>query len=72
MPQTHPAQSSPEGHAVDTAVCPRFSRSDYLLRPSVSAAIAQSTLTATANAAGRALLTDKIRNSTALPILRRM
>ncbi|HVP47538.1 MAG TPA: spermidine/putrescine ABC transporter substrate-binding protein [Bryobacteraceae bacterium] len=39
---------------------------DYLLRPPVSAAIAQSTLTATANASGRALLPDKVRNSAAL------
>jgi spermidine/putrescine transport system substrate-binding protein len=39
---------------------------NYLQRPAVSAAIAQSTLTATANAGGRALLPDKIRNSAAL------
>lgn len=39
---------------------------DYLLRPRVSAAIAESTLTATANARGRALLPDKLRASSAL------
>jgi spermidine/putrescine transport system substrate-binding protein len=39
---------------------------NYLLRPAVSAAIAQSTLTATANAGGRALLPEKLRNSVAL------
>jgi spermidine/putrescine-binding protein len=39
---------------------------NYLLRPAVSAAIAQSTLTATANAGGHALLPDKLRNSAAL------
>lgn len=39
---------------------------NYLLRAKVSAAIAQSTLTATANAGGHALLPDKLRNSAAL------
>jgi len=39
---------------------------DYLLRPQVSAAIAQSTLTATANAKGQALLPEKLRTSAAL------
>jgi spermidine/putrescine transport system substrate-binding protein len=39
---------------------------NYLLRPPVSAAIAQTTLTATANAAGQALLPEKLRNSAAL------
>jgi spermidine/putrescine transport system substrate-binding protein len=39
---------------------------NYLLRPPVSAAIAQTTLTATANAAGHALLPEKLRNSAAL------
>jgi spermidine/putrescine transport system substrate-binding protein len=39
---------------------------DYVLRPKVSAGIAQATLTATANAAGRALLAEKIRASPAL------
>ena len=39
---------------------------DYLLRPAVSAGIAQSTLTATANAAGRALLPEALRTSPAL------
>jgi len=39
---------------------------DYLLRPQVSAGIAQSTLTATANAPGRMLLPDKLRTSPAL------
>jgi len=39
---------------------------NYLLRPAVSAAIAQTTLTATANAAGHALLPEKLRNSAAL------
>jgi spermidine/putrescine transport system substrate-binding protein len=39
---------------------------DYLLRPPVSAAIAQTTLTATANASGRKLLPDKLRCSSAL------
>ncbi|HET9318700.1 MAG TPA: spermidine/putrescine ABC transporter substrate-binding protein [Bryobacteraceae bacterium] len=39
---------------------------DYLLRPQVSAGIAQSTLTATANATGRMLLPDKLRTSPAL------
>jgi len=39
---------------------------DYLLRPPVSAGIAQSTLTATANAAGRALLPEALRTSPAL------
>ena len=39
---------------------------DYLLRPRVSADIAASTRTATANAAGRALLPDAIRTSPAL------
>ena len=39
---------------------------DYLLRPQVSAGIAQSTLTATANARGRMLLPDKLRTSPAL------
>jgi spermidine/putrescine transport system substrate-binding protein len=38
----------------------------YLLRPPVSAAIAQTTLTATANAAGQALLPEKLRSSAAL------
>jgi spermidine/putrescine transport system substrate-binding protein len=39
---------------------------DYLLRPRVSAGIAQATLTATANAQGRALLADALRNNPAL------
>jgi len=39
---------------------------NYLLRSPVSAAIAQTTLTATANAAGQALLPEKLRNSAAL------
>jgi spermidine/putrescine transport system substrate-binding protein len=39
---------------------------DYLLRPPVSAGIAQSTLTATANAAGRALLPEALRTKPAL------
>ncbi len=39
---------------------------NYLLRPPVSAAIAQTTLTATANAGGHALLPEKLRNSAAL------
>lgn len=39
---------------------------NYLLRPPVSAAIAQTTLTATANAAGHSLLPEKLRNSAAL------
>jgi spermidine/putrescine transport system substrate-binding protein len=39
---------------------------NYLLRPPVSAAIAQTTLTATANAAGQALLPERLRNSAAL------
>jgi len=39
---------------------------DYLLRPQVSAGIAQSTLTATANSRGRILLPEKLRTSPAL------
>ena len=39
---------------------------DYILRPRVSAGIAQATLTATANGAARALLAEKIRSSPAL------
>ena len=39
---------------------------DYLLRPRVSAAIAQATLTATANGRGRALLADALRDNPAL------
>jgi spermidine/putrescine transport system substrate-binding protein len=39
---------------------------NYLLRPRVAAAIADATRTATANAAGRALLPDAIRSSSAL------
>jgi spermidine/putrescine-binding protein len=39
---------------------------DYLLRPQVSADIAQSTKTATANAPGRALLPDALRTSPVL------
>jgi spermidine/putrescine transport system substrate-binding protein len=39
---------------------------DYLLRPQVSAGIAQSTLTATANSRGRMLLPEKLRTSPAL------
>ena len=39
---------------------------DYLLRPQVSAGIAQATLTATANARGRMLLPEKLRTSAAL------
>jgi len=39
---------------------------DYLLRPRVSADIAEATKTATANAAGKALLPDAIRTSAAL------
>jgi spermidine/putrescine transport system substrate-binding protein len=39
---------------------------DYILRPRVSAGIAQATLTATANGAARATLPEKIRSSPAL------
>jgi spermidine/putrescine transport system substrate-binding protein len=39
---------------------------DYLLRPQISAGIAQATLTATANARGRMLLPEKLRTSPAL------
>ena len=39
---------------------------DYLLRPQVSADIAQSTKTATANAQGRALLPDALRTNPVL------
>lgn len=39
---------------------------DYLLRPAVSAAIADATKTPTANAAGRALLPEALRNNSTL------